>query len=429
MVRRGAASAFGSFAAVVEKEHQAQDMVNIYSGLAQDEQDSVRQLIVTGASSIGIALADASQSSLYVFPVVKNACNDRSWRVRHAVAKDYPEIVTSLGASGDFLEQMIGCFLGLLQDTEAEVRGAAAGNIAAVVEIAGCDVFTNDIAPLLDGLSKDPVMEVRSKLSSALMSCCKPSECSKVTDDAIVSHIQPVIQAMLANEEEADEVKINILRELPSLTRFLAQMKEITSMVAELSKYDLNWRVRECVALIAPSIAESVGIDAFASSFLQIYLSLLADQVADVRAACVSGIYKIYTVASEGKDGAAWIQKNVLAPLKPTYDSSTFYLTRITHLRLHAALCPTDGAPRALLETVVTALSLALQDAVPNVRTVATTCLIPIVSFCDDSLINATIRPAFERAADSADLSVADEMSVDNDFRIQLRELSAVLEA
>ena len=160
MVRRSAASQFGSFAAAVEKEHQAQDMVNIYSSLAQDEQDSVRQLIVPGALSIGARLADASQSSLYVFPVVKNACNDRSWRVRNEVARSFPDIITALDASADFQDQMISCFLGLLQDTEAEVRGAAAGNIAKVVDIAGCDTFINDVAPLVEGLSKDPVMEV-----------------------------------------------------------------------------------------------------------------------------------------------------------------------------------------------------------------------------------------------------------------------------
>ena len=69
---------------------------------------------------------------MYVFPVVKNACNDRSWRVRHAVAKNYPTIALALQCSGDLVDQMVGCFLGLLQDTEAEVRGAAASNIAKV---------------------------------------------------------------------------------------------------------------------------------------------------------------------------------------------------------------------------------------------------------------------------------------------------------
>ena len=68
----------------------------------------------------------------------------------------------------------------MLTDTEAEVRGAAAGNIAKICDIAGQDMFVQDTVPLLEGLSKDPVMEVRSKLSQALMDCTNPEECSKL---------------------------------------------------------------------------------------------------------------------------------------------------------------------------------------------------------------------------------------------------------
>ncbi|GMH79236.1 hypothetical protein TrLO_g14967 [Triparma laevis f. longispina] len=432
MVRRGAAQNFSSFASVVEKEHQATDMVVIYNQLSQDEQDSVRQLIVIGATAIGKILNDTQQCTMYVFPVVKNACNDRSWRVRHAVAKNYPTIALALQCSGDLVDQMVGCFLGLLQDTEAEVRGAAASNIAKITDIAGQDMFCSDTVPLLDGLSKDPVMEVRSKLSTALMDCTNPEECGKLSDQIILDHIQPVIQGMLQNEEESDEVKINILRKLPSLTRILGQMKDIVSVVSNLASYMLNWRIRECVARIVPSLAEAMGIEAFSSgskSFLAIWLELLQDQVANVRSACVEGIYKIYEVACSEKDGAAWVSKNILASLQPIYDSSTFYLTRITHLMLYASLCPSDSTPKQLLDEVVTVLLAALSDGVPNVRTVAARSLTPIVAFCDDSLINTKIKPRMTEICDGVDLSIADEMNHDNDFRMQLRRLNSMLEA
>eukprot|EP00519_Triparma_laevis_P004690 CAMPEP_0182499444 /NCGR_PEP_ID=MMETSP1321-20130603/7691_1 /TAXON_ID=91990 /ORGANISM="Bolidomonas sp., Strain RCC1657" /LENGTH=607 /DNA_ID=CAMNT_0024703647 /DNA_START=53 /DNA_END=1876 /DNA_ORIENTATION=- len=432
MVRRGAASNFSSFASVVEKEHQATDMCVIYNQLSQDEQDSVRQLIVVGSQAIGKILNDTQQCKMYVFPCVKNACNDRSWRVRHAVAKNYPTIALSLQCSGDLVDQMVGCFLGLLTDTEAEVRGAAAGNIAKICDIAGQDMFVQDTVPLLEGLSKDPVMEVRSKLSQALMDCTNPEECSKLSDQIILDHIQPIIQGMLQNEEESDEVKINILRSLPSLTRILGSMKEIITVVSNLASYMLNWRIRECVALTIPSLAESLGIEAFSSgnkSFLSIWLTLLQDQVSEVRSACVSGIHKIYEVACSSTDGGAWVTKNVLTVLKPIYEGSTFYLTRITHLRLVACLCQSDATPKQLLDEVVTVLLAALSDPVPNVRTVAATCLTPIVGFCDDSLINTKIRPRITEVCDATDLSVANEMDHDNDFRMQLRKLNSVLEA
>ena len=101
MVRRSAAEAFSSFAMVVEKEHQPTDMVGIYKHLSQDEQDSVRQLIVVGASSIGKVIGTPQENYANVFPVVRNACNDKSWRVRHAVAKNYDELTTALQCDGD----------------------------------------------------------------------------------------------------------------------------------------------------------------------------------------------------------------------------------------------------------------------------------------------------------------------------------------
>ena len=78
---------------------------------------------------------------------------------------------------------------------------------------------------------------------------------------------------------------------------------------------------------------------------------------------------------------------------------------------------------------LISVLLAALSDPVPNVRTVAATCLTPIVGFCDDSLINTKIRPRITEVCDATDLSVANEMDHDNDFRMQLRKLNSVLEA
>jgi serine/threonine-protein phosphatase 2A regulatory subunit A len=253
MVRRSAAESLSSFATVVEKEHQPTDIVDIYKQLSQDEQDSVRQLAVKGAVAISKVISDPTANNNNVFPVVRNACNDKSWRVRHAVAKNYSSIASALQMSGDGAVEIIACFIGLLTDTEAEVRGAACVSIASMVEFAGESCFSTDIAPLLDGLSKDPVMEVRSKLSTALMDCTNPDICGKLTDAAILQTIQPILEAMLKNEEESDEVKINILRKLPGLSRVLSQMSEIVSVVVGLAKYQLNWRVRESVAKVRQS--------------------------------------------------------------------------------------------------------------------------------------------------------------------------------
>jgi len=300
-----------------------------------------------------------------------------------------------------------------------------------MVDYSGENCFVNDISPLLDGLSKDPVMEVRSKLSTALMDCTNADVCSKISDANILEKIQPVLEEMLKNEEESDEVKINILRKLPTLSRVLSQMEEIVTVVVSLAKYQLNWRVRESVAKILPALAEAFGIEKFTSgnpSFLSLYLDLLQDEVADVRTACIGGAYKIYEVACGDKDGAAWVQKNIMAACKPVYDASTFYRTRITTLSLYAAFCPNDATPKALLEDVVSNLLKGLEDPVANVRMVAARALLSLVGFCDDNIINTAIKPQIQAVCDARDLSKQDEMDRDNDLRIYLRKLNTVLE-
>jgi serine/threonine-protein phosphatase 2A regulatory subunit A len=324
----------------------------------------------------------------------------------------------------------------LLRDTEAEVRAAACGNIARISDLAGEVVFSRDIVPALSGLSKDPVMDVRSNLAQALMECSNPDICTKVGDEAVLEHIQPIIEDLLKDDEEQDEVKIHILRKLPQLTRLLMKMDEIVSIVGKLAVYESNWRIRECVAQILPAIAEAFGIAHFEkggaqSSFLGLWLKLTQDQVADVRMACVAGVSKLYDVACSDNvtTGATWIQKNIIANLKPIYDKSSFYLTRVTIVGIYASLCPNDSVPKPLLQEVVSLILKALEDPVPNVRFVSARALLKLSGYCDDGMINGQIKPVLSKV--SADLNLGqeyDSLDKDNEFRHFLQKLNVVLE-
>ena len=430
MVRRSAASNFSDFASVVESSFQSTDMLDIYRHLSLDEQDSVRQLVVPAAISVAKVVGDCAENMSCLFPIVMNSFKDKSWRVRHSAAKNYSELSNALQCGQqDPSKEIIDCYLQLLTDTEAEVRGASAANVARMADFVGEDIFVSTIVPILNDLSKDPVMEVRSKLSAGIMDSTNHDVCAKLSDVVILDNLRPIIEGMLKNDEESDEVKINILSRLPLLSRVLSKMDEIVGVVKSLARYELNWRVRECVANILPSLAEAYGIETFTAQYLPIYMSLLQDQVADVRSACVRGAYKLYHVACTDKDGAAWVTKNILGPTKELYDKSPFYLTRVTVLNLYSALCPDDATPKQLLEDVVVLLLRALNDPVPNVRFVSARCLLNVVPFCDDNIINATIKPQTMAAAEKRDISKVDEMDEDHDLREYLRKLTAVMEA
>ena len=59
--------------------------------------------------------------------------------------------------------ELLSCFANLLQDAEAEVRAAAAKNLAGYITIVKADLFASEVLPLLSTLSQDTAPNVRSE--------------------------------------------------------------------------------------------------------------------------------------------------------------------------------------------------------------------------------------------------------------------------
>jgi hypothetical protein len=64
-------------------EHVRADIVPAFKHLAEDEQDSVRLLVVEASSILASILAN--EGVTVVLPVVRTFSNDKSWRVRYMV--------------------------------------------------------------------------------------------------------------------------------------------------------------------------------------------------------------------------------------------------------------------------------------------------------------------------------------------------------
>lgn len=56
---------------------------------------------------------------------------------------------------------MLGTYVLLLQDSEAEVRAAACKNVASYLDVIDQDSFIDQIVPLLEGLVEDAAPNVR----------------------------------------------------------------------------------------------------------------------------------------------------------------------------------------------------------------------------------------------------------------------------
>jgi|EP00970_Alexandrium_tamarense_P013827 serine/threonine-protein phosphatase 2A regulatory subunit A len=337
-------------------------------------------------------------------------------RVRNNLAKVFSTVTGSLGFKGAQhnakQSEVFLLFSGLLQDNEAEVRAVAVENIARMAQLGGAELFQAHIAPLLPTLADDLVMEVRSKLAQTLMDCCDTSICNTLTDEIVLEEFRPLLENFL-NDEFA-EVQLHILTKLSRVSHLLGQMDVVVSSILQMAKAQ-NWRVREAVGRLLPHLAEARGVSFFEDHLLEPWLKIMADQVADVRSACVDGMPKLLSVS-----GSEWIQEQILPHYMRMYEETTTYLTRITVLRSFAALAEKDGenennlsAP--LMEQIVNILLKGLKDRVANVRLISARGLgiVTISGQCDEAMMNGMVVPALTEC-------VTTEEDIDCKYQCQL---------
>jgi len=395
MVRRSAATNLGDFTAVCDKDAVLADIIPLFNKLVSDEQDSVRLLAVMAAKEIGAVLKDETDNLNNIFPTIRNACNDRSWRVRHNIAKTFFDLASALNFQGDNLRDLIECFVNLMNDTEAEVRSASCAGLAQVAGLAGEELFLDTMIEKLAPLAEDGVCDVREKIATSIMVVLDTDSVNKLSETVIIEKIVPLLTKFL--EDEHPEVQLNVLRKLPIIAHLLPKCDKIVDCVSKMSE-DSNWRIRETVGQILPYFAEAFGVSTFESNYLKTWQALLSDQVCEVRLSIVQGVGKLSATV-----GAPWIQKKIIPLCTKIYDETTSYLVRITMLKLYFSLCPDESVQPQLLEELMGLVLKALKDKVPNVRMVAARGLTKLSSFCDDIIIQNQIKPALTDVTSSDD--------------------------
>ena len=315
-------------------------------------------------------------------------------RVRHHLAKNFAIVAQSQGfheiAFKEELRVIFDSFVALLQDFEAEVRTSAVENIALMAQLGGVEFFKSHLAPLLQSLADDLVVEVRSQLAQTIMDCCDNSICTALPDAVIIEDFKPLLEGFL-NDEFA-EVQIHILSKLSRVTHLLNQMDVVVQRILQMSKAG-NWRVREGVGFLLPHLTEALGVTFFEENLLDIWMKLLMDQVADVRSSCVMGMAKLLTVT-----GGTWIQSQILPRYVEVYEGATSYLTRITVLRSFSNFAGAEKSCTVnVIEAVIDLLLRGIEDPVPNVRMVAAEGLGEISKVADKGLLTGKIQPALQR--------------------------------
>ena len=103
------------------------EIIPLYRKLATDDQDSVRLLTIPDLIALATSLSP-DETREYLLEPLRASVTDKSWRVRYMVANEFVALAEAVG-EGVVREELVGAFVALLKDHEAEVRTAGAGQI------------------------------------------------------------------------------------------------------------------------------------------------------------------------------------------------------------------------------------------------------------------------------------------------------------
>jgi serine/threonine-protein phosphatase 2A regulatory subunit A len=122
----------------------------LYKRLVADDQDVVRIAAIENTVYMAQGLAQTGiddANHQHIMPLIRSSVEDRSWRVRGGIAKQYTELSRALMGEGgqratDLLHHdLLPTFVNLLQDPEGEVRTASCRNFASFCDLIGPTLF------------------------------------------------------------------------------------------------------------------------------------------------------------------------------------------------------------------------------------------------------------------------------------------------
>lgn len=133
MVKRALAQAIGvinripalfkDFANVIEKENLTYELIPLFRKLSQDDQDSVRVICLHSLKQI-VKLLNKDENKTHMLPVIIAATEDKSWRVRLALSKNFADLTEAFGKEITDMS-LIQIYTTLLRDVECEVKTAS----------------------------------------------------------------------------------------------------------------------------------------------------------------------------------------------------------------------------------------------------------------------------------------------------------------
>jgi serine/threonine-protein phosphatase 2A regulatory subunit A len=156
LTKRAAAKEFGHLCMVMEKEVVNPDMINYFKKF-MNESDSIRVLLLSSLVQLVKLFQNTDLQRINV-QVVVAASDDKSWRVRHELARIFPSLIEGFGSQ---INELVPTFANLIKDSETEVKIAALEGLEIVIKSISSEKVTVCIIPAILSLANESSFHVK----------------------------------------------------------------------------------------------------------------------------------------------------------------------------------------------------------------------------------------------------------------------------
>ena len=352
----------------ISKFLKKSEFFEIFNYLMEEKCDVVRFNLVEAISN----LKEKEKSELesyegFIGEKINKFTEDESWRVRLMLVKCIPEIfdlvkkISENNNNSELKKIILKAYLKLLQDKEGEVRSMACDKLEEAAEfLKDMDDF-DKILSCLKNLKSDPLPYVHSSLASNILSIA-PIISTKKTNE----YIFPIFLDLI--KDEAHDIRMLIIKNLDKLNEVINIDNYVQGIIPSLMEIseNSNWRVRNQVQEIIPTIARIVKKKIFLENIMPICLKWLTDQVFAIRQNACKILKRLYNIF-KGED----FEKKLISKLNSMVKTES-YLIRITVVLLIKEFLIDEYELDFMEKKLFPILAKLSNDKISNVRQACT---------------------------------------------------------
>eukprot|EP01059_Diplonema_ambulator_P031910 TRINITY_DN6012_c0_g1_i2.p1 TRINITY_DN6012_c0_g1~~TRINITY_DN6012_c0_g1_i2.p1 ORF type:complete len:602 (+),score=236.42 TRINITY_DN6012_c0_g1_i2:34-1806(+) len=399
MVKRAAAQNMPEMVRAVNDSAAVSPILHKYVELGWNKQDGVRLIAVEKCAPVARELAKLSRGSeliqKFVLPIVKEAAEDFSWRVRYMLCTQLKDIAQATQLAKQPTD-IINIYKVLAGDAEAEVRTAAAHQITNIGLLVSGTREMRDLTPCLSNLCFDSNNHVRAATAANIVGLSQVFSKTELKE-----FLLPLLTKLLG--DESSDVRLNVIGELGKVSEtvgFKELAPRILTAVTDLAT-DSKWRVREGVINVVPSLAKLMGAEAFNADLSYIVIGWLTDQVCEIRVLVAKVLCELWQIFGE-----KWAKENLL-PKILSIASKENYMHRVALLNFVALVASKGYCSSEVINTTFLNLFSSLaHDKVPNVRFNVAKSIEACLPKLEARAITANWRPLLDQLEDDTDIDV-----------------------